>query len=104
MAGDDSLANVVEMIGVVESLEARGLERGVGLVDIGDVDVDRRFAADTVAAVLRHGEDAVVVEHRRGDGQGAVVVVGGRALEVVSAQVKEAMVGLAAQVVDETTS
>ncbi len=67
-------------------------------VDVGDVDVDRRLAADPVGAVGRKHEHAIVVEYRHGLRQGAVVVVRRRALEMIGAEVEEAVVGLAAQI------
>ena len=87
------------MIGVVEGLQAGRLERGVGLVDVGDVRVDRQFASEPIGAVGGNVDHPVVVEDRRGgDRQRAIVVVRRRALEMVGAEVEEALGGLAAQI------
>ena len=98
LPADLGLAHIVEMIGVVERLQAGRLEGGVRAVDVGDVDVDRRLAADAVGAVRRKIEDAIVVEHRRRDRQRAVIVVRRRALEMIGAEVEEAVLGLTAQI------
>ena len=62
---DLRLADVVQVVGVVEGLGTGRLERRVGAVDVGDIDVDRHLAANPVGAVGGHVEDAVEVEHRR---------------------------------------
>ncbi len=96
-APDHSLADVIEVVGVVERLQARRLEGGVCLVDVGDVGVDRQLPAETIGAVGGNVEDAIVVEHRRDGGrQSAVVVTRRRALETIGAEVEKALVRLAA--------
>ena len=96
---DLRLADVIEVKGVVEGLQAGRLERGVRLVDVGDVGVDSQFASEPVGAVGGNIDHPVVVEDRRDRGrQGAIVVVRGRALEMVGAEIEEALSALAAQI------
>ena len=96
---DLRLADVIEVIGGVEGLQAGRLERGVGLVDVGDVGVDGQFASESVGAVGGDIDHTVVVEDRRdGDRQRAIVVVHRRALEMIGAEVKVTLRALAAQI------